>query len=181
MKHLLIILISILLLSSPVIGDNHKGETLYMWGKYPDYVWKGFGEKETHPKYEGEVSNGKPNGFGVLTYPYDEKSVVGEWKNGKYDGQVILTFPDGEKYEGEYKDGLKHGQGTYTWNDGEKYVGEWKDGRKHGQGTYTQYGSLLYPDGRKYVGEYKNGKEWNGTYYDNNGKKEYKLVNGEIE
>ena len=108
MKHLLIILISILLLSSPVIGDNHKGETLYMWGKYPDYVWKGFGEKETHPKYEGEVSNGKPNGFGVLTYPYDEKSVVGEWKNGKYDGQVILTFPDGEKYEGEYKLSLIH-------------------------------------------------------------------------
>ena len=32
MKHLLIIL-SILLLSSPVIGDNHKGETLYGWGK----------------------------------------------------------------------------------------------------------------------------------------------------
>jgi hypothetical protein len=61
------------------------------------------------------------------------------------------------------------------------YVGEWKDGRKHGQGTYTQYGSLLYPDGRKYVGKYKNGKEWNGTYYNNNGKKEYKLVNGEIE
>jgi len=31
------------------------------------------------------------------------------------------------------------------------------------------------------VGKYKNGKEWNGTYYNNNGKKEYKLVNGEIE
>ena len=60
-------------------------------------------------------------------------------------------------------------------------IGEWKDGVRNGQGTYTQYGSLLYPDGRKYVGEYKNGKEWNGTYYDNNGKKEYKLVNGEIE
>jgi hypothetical protein len=28
-KHLLIILISILLLSSPLIGDNHKGETFY--------------------------------------------------------------------------------------------------------------------------------------------------------
>jgi len=137
MKHLLIILISILLLSSPVIGDNHKGETLYMWGKYPDYVWKGFGDKETHSKYEGDVSNGKPNGFGVLTYPYDEKSVVGEWKNGKYDGQVILTFPDGEKYEGEYKDGLKHGQGTYTWNDGGKYVGEFKNCQKNGHGTYT--------------------------------------------
>ena len=31
MKHLLILL-SLLLLFSPVIGDNHKGETLYMWG-----------------------------------------------------------------------------------------------------------------------------------------------------
>jgi len=43
MKHLLIIL-SILLLSSPVIGDNHKGETLYGWGNTLPYVWKGFGE-----------------------------------------------------------------------------------------------------------------------------------------
>ena len=50
MKHLLII-ISFLLLSSPVIGDNHKGETLYGWGECCDYVWKGFGDKETHPKY----------------------------------------------------------------------------------------------------------------------------------
>ena len=62
-----------------------------------------------------------------------------------------------------------------------RMIGEWKDGVRNGQGTYTQYGSLLYPDGRKYVGAYKNGKEWNGTYYDINGKKEYKLVNGEIE
>ena len=44
MKHLLIILISILLLSSPVIGDNHKGETLYVWGEYPDWKWVEFGE-----------------------------------------------------------------------------------------------------------------------------------------
>ena len=73
MKHLLI-LISILLLSSPVIGSSHKlyrfdssldsrsslsiinyGETLYGWGEYPDYIWKEYGDKETHPTYEGEV------------------------------------------------------------------------------------------------------------------------------
>ena len=46
MKHLLIILISILLLSSPVIGDNHKGETLYQWENPSSsslewVVWKG--------------------------------------------------------------------------------------------------------------------------------------------
>ena len=66
MKHLLILLISILLLSSPVIGDNHKGETLYGWGNTLPYVWKGVGDKETHPKYEGDVENGVPNGLGVL-------------------------------------------------------------------------------------------------------------------
>ena len=51
MKHLLII-ISLLLLSSPVIGDNHKGETLYGWGEYPDYIWKDVGEKDTHSVYK---------------------------------------------------------------------------------------------------------------------------------
>ena len=66
MKHLLIILISILLLSSPVIGNSHKGETLYGWGNTLPYVWKGFGDKETNPKYEGDVENGVPNGLGVL-------------------------------------------------------------------------------------------------------------------
>ena len=127
MKHLLIIL-SFLLLSSPVIGDNHKGETLYRWKTSSGYVWKGFGDKDTQPKYKGQVENGKPNGLGVITY-----------------------------------------------RDGHKYVGKFKDGKPHGQGTFT------LPNGSKYVGEYKNGKEWNGTYYNNNGKKEYKLVNGKIE
>ena len=80
MKHLLIILISILLLSSPVIGDNHKGETLYGWGEYPDYVWKGFGDKETHPKYTGEWKDGKPNGQGT-EITTDGSKFVGEFKD----------------------------------------------------------------------------------------------------
>ena len=86
MKQLLIIL-TILLLSSPVIGDKHKGETLYLWETSSGLVWKGFGEKDTNPKYQGDVENGKPSGLGVL------------------------TFPDGSKFVGEYKDGEKNGQG----------------------------------------------------------------------
>ena len=109
MKPLLIIL-SILLLSSPLFGDNHKGETLYRWGKYPDYKWTGFGDKDTHRVYKGEWKNGKPNGLGVITYR------------------------DGHKYVGEFKDWKKHGQGTWTSTEGEKYSGEWKDGKKYGQG-----------------------------------------------
>jgi len=163
-----------------VIGDKHQGETLYLWTTSSGLVWKGFGEKGTNPKYQGHVENGKPSGIGVLTFP-DGSKFVGEYKDGEKNGQGIFTFSWGGKYEGVYKDGNQNGQGTETFPSGSQYVGDWKDGKMNGQGTFTQYSSLLYPYGRKYVGEYKNGKEWNGTYYDHKGKKEYKLVNGEIE
>ena len=100
MKHLLIIL-SILLLSSPVIGDNHKGETLYGWGNTLPYVWKGVGEKETQPKYEGDVEKGVPNGLGVLFYTKGVK-YIGEWKNGEFI-EGTMTKPDGSFYVGEFK------------------------------------------------------------------------------
>ena len=147
MKHLLIILLS-MLLYSPVIGDNNKGETLYAWGKYIPFVWKGFGDKETHPKYTGDVKNGKP------------------------DGQGTETFPDGSKYIGEWIGGKPTGQGTQTYYDGDKYVGLFKDGKYHGQGTYT------FSGGGKFVGEFKDDNRWNGIRYDKNGNIIYKVVNG---
>ena len=147
MKHLLIILLS-MLLYSPVIGDNNKGETLYAWGEYIPFVWKGFGDKETHPKYTGDVKNGKP------------------------DGQGTETFPDGSKYIGEWIAGKPTGQGTQTYYDGDKYVGLFKDGKYHGQGTYT------FSYGGKFVGEFKDDNRWNGIRYDKNGNIIYKVVNG---
>ena len=147
MKHLIIILLS-MLLYSPVIGDNNKGETLYAWGKYIPFVWKGFGDKETHPKYTGDVKNGKP------------------------DGQGTETFPDGSKYIGEWIGGKPTGQGTQTYYDGDKYVGLFKDGKYHGQGTYT------FSYGGKFVGEFKDDNRWNGIRYDKNGNIIYKVVNG---
>ena len=91
MKHLLIILISFLLFSSPVIGldlketlpvSGGKGVTLYEWitssgGK----IWKYFGDNKIHRKYVGEVENGVPNGLGILIYPSGKK-LVGSWKDG---------------------------------------------------------------------------------------------------
>ena len=80
MKHLLI-LISFLLLSSPVIGDNHKGETLYgCITSTSTLEWKTYGEKVTHPIYKGDVENGKPSGLGVITFP-DGSKFVGEYKH----------------------------------------------------------------------------------------------------
>ena len=103
MKHILIILISFLLLSTPLFGDNHKGETLYRWGECCDWVWKGFGDKEIQPKYQGDVENGKPNGLGILIDP-DGIKYVGEWRNGDMwngtsyykNGNIIGKFVNGE-------------------------------------------------------------------------------------
>jgi len=173
-RHLLIIL-SFLLLTSPLFGDNHKGETLYRWGKYSDNVWKGFGDKDTHPVYKGDVKNGKPNGLGSLTYP-DGSKYVGEFKDGKQNGQGTYTFGKGKweggKYVGEFKDGKYNGQGTFTKKNGKKYVGEWKDGRKDGQGTD------IFPDGSKGIGEFREGRPWNITHRDKNGNIIVKFVNG---
>ena len=120
MKHLLIILISFLLLSSPVIGDNHKGETLYRWDTSSGIVWRGFGDKEVHSVYKGEVKNGKPNGLGI----------------------IIDIFSD--KYVGKFKDGKENGYGTYTWFDGRKYVGEHKDGRFWNGTQFSKNGDITY-------------------------------------
>ena len=139
MKHLFILLISILLLSSPLFGDNHKGETLYRWGNTLPYVWKGVGDKETHPVYKGQVKDGKPNGLGIMTYQY----------------QVSKTRI---KYVGEWKDGKKHGQGTETWSSGWKYFGSWKNGEIWNGTEYDNYGNIIYrwvEGKRKYHNLYK--------------------------
>ena len=90
-----------------MIGDNLKGETLYRWNISSDildpiYVWKGFGEKETHSVYKGGVENGNPNGLGFMIHPEGDK-YVGSWKNGLRNGKGTLTFTNGGKYIGEYK------------------------------------------------------------------------------
>ena len=128
-KHLLI-LFSLLLLTSSVIGDNHKGETLYRWGFdldsgefYKEDIWKKFGNKETEPVYKGDVKNGKPNGFGVLNFPWGDKYIV-EWKDGKYHGQGTYPFGKG-KYEGNM------------------LVGKFKDGEIWNGRTYDKDGNII--------------------------------------
>ena len=126
MKHILIILISFLLLTSHVIGNNHKGKTLYRWDKPSGdgYVWKGFGDKETHSVYKGDIKNGKPNGLGIMNDNFGGR-YIGEWKNGKRNGQGTSTTSSiGYKYVGEWKNG-KHWNGTRYYKGGKikyKYV-----------------------------------------------------------
>ena len=116
MKHLLIIL-SILLLSSPVIGESKKSETLYEWKTSSGIQWREIGDKDYHAKYKGDVMIGKPHGVGTLVYP-DGNKYVGEWMNGLFHGQGIYTIAsDGYSYVGEYRIGSLW-KGTMKEKDG---------------------------------------------------------------
>ena len=148
MKHLIIFL-SILFLSTPLYSQETGA--LYLYKTSSGLLWRTIGEDNVQPKYNGEIKNGKPEGFGNL------------------------TSSDGEKYVGEWKDVKKYGQGTYIYHHGFKYVGEWKDNKKHGQGTYT------LTDGNRFEGEWKDGKQWNLTIYDKNGNIIGKWVNGVLQ
>ena len=164
-KHLLIFL-SLLLLSFPLFGQE-KG-VLYQYKTTSGFIWKTFGKGKVQPKFEGEVLNGFPDGFGVLSYPFaDGKSVVGEWKLGK-EWNTEHYKKDG-KLIGEWVNGkwiLKWGVlcktlkgGITVWyekcNVGveSKYVGDIKNRIPNGQGTY------IFVDGRKYLGGWKDGKK----------------------
>ena len=91
MKHLLIIL-SLLLLSSPVIGKETG--VLYLYESSSGFVLKSFGDGKVHPKYEGKITNRKPNGFGVLTCP-DGQVQEGNYVNDLAEGEFKVTFEDG--------------------------------------------------------------------------------------
>ena len=116
MKHLLIIL-SILLLSSPLFGQETG--VLYQYETSSGIRWKTFGNEKVQPKYEGEHKDGLRNGQGTE------------------------TGPSGEKYVGEFKDGWRNGQGTLTSYDGSKYVGEFKNDKEWNTKYYDKNGNIM--------------------------------------
>ena len=99
----LFILLSILLLSPQLFGNSKKGQTLFFWQTSSNLSWKEFGDKKFHPKYQGDVESNKPNGLGILTYPWGAK-YFGEWKDGRlwngtgYDNKnnIIGNYVNGE-------------------------------------------------------------------------------------
>ena len=170
MKHLLIIF-SIFFLLGCV--KNQGTEFLYLYESSSGVVLKSFGDSKVQPKYKGEITNGEPNGFGVLTYPYGEKSVVGEWKEGKEwntkhtkkDGTFIGKFENGEWIVswGVFYIGIRSGKVDLyeeKWDGVESednkdygtYEGGIKNRLPNGQGTITIFGAS------KYVGEFKLGE-----------------------
>ena len=111
MKHTLILL-SILLLSTPLFGLETG--VLYQYETSTGFVWKTFGNGKVQPKYVGEITYGEPNGQGTYTYL------------------------DGRMYIVEWKKGYEHGQGTFTFSNGVKWVGEFSS-TKHQYLKFTRF------------------------------------------
>jgi len=123
MRHILIIT-SIILLASPLFGNSHKVENLFGWITSSGVQLREFGDQDTHPVYNGDAENGKPNGMGI------GRKYVGEYKNGQKHGMGTLSYVKGErlgeKYIGEFKAGKMWNIKKY--NKDKKYVGEYKNG-----------------------------------------------------
>lgn len=140
--------------------------------------------------YDGEWSNDKRNGQGVLKQKRGGK-YEGDWVDDKRQGKGAQQWPKGHRYTGDWRDDKRHGQGTFVYPDGGKYVGAWDNDHRHGEGENTWsdgrhykgswkknvqhgFGVLKYPDGGKYEGEWVNGMRhghgvntWaNGDKYD---------------
>lgn len=96
-------------------------------------------------KYQGELLDGQPHGFGVWKHP-SGVTYVGEFIDGQWSGRGTWTHPDGIKYAGDWLSGEHHGRGTLILPGGARYDGEWVKGKKQGPGIYR------WPDGKIYIG-----------------------------
>ena len=174
LRHILIIF-SILLLSSPGIGQSSKYESVSqcvlqtmedrkLTGNKMFEMVKEECERILGNVHKPELEQNKGKKNGVLYY----SKVDGNWgwnRSGNEKKDI--------KYVGEIENGNPNGQGTVTYANGNKYVGKWKDGKYNGQGTLTLSNGLTF------VGIFKYGEEWNGNGFNTKNKIIYRFVNGE--
>ena len=85
-----------------VVGKSSKRSFQQLFNEY-GILW-----------YEGEVLDGKAEGYGTAYSDEGNILYIGEWKDGNYNGHGIERSTDGKRiqYNGEWKDGYKHGRGT---------------------------------------------------------------------
>ena len=161
MRHILI-LISLLLLS-PFLTSCEKNVEVVVEKKpilfrdtpYSKFVeggkkWFKTGDEKTQVKYEGDILNGVPNGFGSFTGPNGDK-FVGTFKEGDTNGEGKFYYIDGDVFEGFYKNGERNGEGTLTFGDGTIMSGMFVDDTAEGKHKMTN------PDGSTEILEFKNG------------------------
>ena len=115
---------SLLLLTSTLAAQETG--ILYLKKISGKIGWFDSGNAQKNWKYTGEIFDGKPNGTGVLSSPFEKYS--GEFKNGKMHGQVTHTYENGKKRAGEFRKGKPWNVKSYDKNG--NIENEWVNGKK---------------------------------------------------
>jgi len=175
-----------------VIGVMYREASIMRWTR-SGKKWFHKGNR-TMIKFEGELRNGVPSGFGKEYMPNGEvfegsyingfrkegthdfpggTFYVGKFKGRLPNGYGTLILKSGKKYVGNFVDGSYSGKGSMFFPDGSNHIGEFKNGTPQGKGVLTKR------DGTKFIGTWENGKPWNIDVYEKNGQKFSDLfVNG---
>ena len=163
-----------------------------VWGvfKFNKGIYKG-------AVYNGEYSNSKMHGTGMITYD-NGRIFEGDFVLGYAHGQGEEFYPNGDRFVGQVKATRKDGQGSYYYANGNTYIGQFKEDQPNGKGVFVNkkgrckyngdfkmgkahgQGSYDYPNGEKYVGGWKDDiKTGYGVYsYKNKERYEGNFVNG---
>ena len=88
--------------SDIIVKNNQKTNSLYLTFVNSKRTWIKENTDDSIGKYEGNIENNHPQGYGVLKY---------------YDGGL---------YKGNWLNGLKHGKGERVYSNGPKEIGTWE-------------------------------------------------------
>ena len=73
----------------------------------------------------------------VSSLKFDNGTIYeGEVLNGKREGYGVCKWEDGSKYEGNWKDDKANGMGKMIHANGDIYEGEWVNDKADGYGFY---------------------------------------------
>ena len=74
-------------------------------------------------EYNGNWTDFKMNGFGVLTYSHSpDHRYQGDWKDNQKHGKGKEFFADGSTFEGNFYQGKKQGHGCFQWKQNSKFT-----------------------------------------------------------
>lgn len=136
--------------------------------------------------YQGDFSQGKSNGKGILTFTNGNK-YLGDWQDSHRQGQGKLFFREGHTYVGGFVKSKMRGKGVMSYVNGDSYDGNWENDRPNGDGEYSfnngdRYegnfingsfdgpGTMFYEDGSRYEGDWRESKKHgNGALHLNTG------------
>ena len=119
--------------------------------------------------YKGQLSNGIPDGKGLIIDTNGNVIFDGEWEKGKMNG-LGVSFNPSSTYVGQFENNIENGKGiVYTKNGTILIDGEFSNGIEKANGK------MYHPDGTiSYEGELVNLlPNGLGTQFENNGRKYY--------